>query len=221
MNEETKETLGMTVTTIGKDLLSALVSEIKLMPKSWPELSKDRQDDVIDRLRARVETNVKMAVHLLNSQGRVTIPADLEQFVSKDGVKVVFKVSPHAAGIVELMQATGKTCLLVVADADDHLLGMDEVTGEPDQRAFDLGHEYHDNDGGGMEQSPEADQLGLPSPDKAKPSTNELEQAWDDGYEAAEGGKPESDCPIIRSELVAEWIRGWKAWHEENGEQAA
>jgi ribosome modulation factor len=93
---------------------------------------------------------------------------------------------------------------------------MDEVKGEADQRAMDLGHEYHDNDGGGMMNGEvvDAEFEALPSPDQMKPSAEDLQKAFEEGYGAAEAGKPESDCPIIRSELVIEWIRGWKACHE-------
>ena len=51
----------MTADSIGKDLLSALVTEVKLMPDTWPKLSQKRQDDIIDRLRKRVESSVSMA----------------------------------------------------------------------------------------------------------------------------------------------------------------
>lgn len=220
MSEEIKATLGMTVNTIGKDLLSALVQEIKLLPDVWPKLSQSKQDDVIDRLRARVETNVKMAVHLLSSDGRVTVAADLESVTRKDGIKAVFKINSNSAGRHELFDSEGKVCLIVVANAEENLQGMDEVSGEPDQRAFDLGHEYHENDGGGMDEFHEQEeQQGLPSPDQVKPTDEELNQAFDDGWQAAEEGKPESDCPIIRSELVSEWIRGHRAWHEDNENQ--
>lgn len=171
----------MTADTIGKDLLQALVMELKLLPEPWQKLTKKKQDDIIDRLRNRVETNVKMAVHMLAAEGRT-----------------------------------------VVANAADHTGGMDDVTGEDDQRAMDLGHEYHDNDGGGMDggngegEVIEGEVLGLPAPGDTTPTEEELQQSFEAGYQAAADGKPESDCPIIRSELVIEWIRGWKTWHEEN-----
>ena len=97
---------------------------------------------------------------------------------------------------------------------------MDEVRGEDDQCAMDLGHEYNQNDGGGMgnvsDVDPDSGEIkGLPSPEDVKPSDEELEKAFSDGYGAAEEGKPQSDCPIIRSELVVEWVKGWKAYHEE------
>ena len=213
----------MTSDTIGKDLLSALVAEIKLLPDVWQKLPQVRQDDVIDRLRARVESSVRMAVHLLSSEGRVTVPAHLEQFTSKDGVKVQFKVNPAAAGVVDLFRATGKMCLLVVANAEDNLDGMDDIHGEPDQRAMDLGHEYHDNDGGGMDVVQGGDVVDaefeevpqLPAPGDATPTEAELDAAFDAGYDAAEAGKPESACPVMDGALCIEWVKGWKAAKED------
>ena len=86
----------MTADTIGKDLLQALLMELRLLPEPWPKLSKARQDDVIDRLRARVETSIKMAVHLLASEGRTVVAGGLDQITIKDGVKAVVKFSPNA-----------------------------------------------------------------------------------------------------------------------------
>jgi ribosome modulation factor len=212
----------MTADTIGKDLLQALVMELKLLPEPWPKLTKKKQDDIIDRLRNRVETNVKMAVHMLAAKGRTVVAGDLDQITIKDGVKAVVKFSTGAANLHELYEVAGKSVLVVVANAADHTGGMSDVQGEDDQRAMDLGHEYHDNDGGDMDGGDgegeviEGEVLGLPAPGDTTPTEEELQKSFDDGYQAAADGKPESDCPIIRSELVIEWIRGWKTWHEEN-----
>jgi site-specific DNA-cytosine methylase len=72
----------MTADSVGKDLLSALVTELKLMPKTWPQLSESKQNDIIDRLRARVDSNIKMAVHLLAAQGRTVAAGDLDQITA-------------------------------------------------------------------------------------------------------------------------------------------
>lgn len=212
----------MTADTLGKDLLGALVAEIKLLPEPWQKLSKAKQDDIIDRLRKRVESNVKMAVHLLAAEGRVTIAGDLDQITIKDGVKAVVKFGTGAANLHELYDVAGKAILLVVANAADHLVGINEMAGENDQRAMDLGHEYHDNDGGGMDgesvqgEAIDGEVLGLPSPDQVKPSDEELDAAYEDGYQAAADGKEENTCPVMRHELVSQWIRGFKDWHEQN-----
>lgn len=212
----------MTADTLGKDLLGALVTEIKLLPDSWQKLSKSKQDDVIDRLRKRVESNVKMAVHLLAADGRVTIAGDLDQITIKDGVKAVVKFGAGAENLHQLYEVSGKSILLVVANAADHLGGINEMAGESDQRAMDLGHEYHDNDGGGMagesNQSEviEGEVLGLPSPDSVTPTQDEIDEAWERGYLTAADGKPESDCPVMKGALCIAWVKGWKAWHEQN-----
>lgn len=214
----------MTADTIGKDLLSALVTEIKLLPSPWAKLPKAKQDDIIDRLRERVNDNVKMAVHLLSAQGRTVVAGDLDQITIKDGVKAVVKFGSKAANLHEFYEQSGKAVLVVVANAADHTGGMDEVHGESDQRAMDLGQEYDPNsDGKGMGEGGDVvdgEVLGLPSPDDVAPSEAELQEHFELGYTAASQGKPESDCPIVRSELVVEWIRGYRAWHEEQGAAA-
>lgn len=208
----------MTADTIGKDLLSALVTEIKLLPDTWPKLSKAKQDDIIDRLRDRVAHNVKMGVHLLAAEGRTVVAGDLDQITIKDGVKAVVKFSPSAQSLHQLYEAAGKAVLVIVAGADDHTGGMDEVSGESDQRAMDLGHEYRNNDGGGMDDPNvvDAEIVALPSPDDVQSSDDAKDEAFENGYQAAADGKPESDCPAMKGDLCIEWVKGWKAWHEEN-----
>lgn len=216
MSEEIKEILQMTADTVGKDLLGALVQEIKLLPDVWPKISKAKQDDVIDRLRNRVESNVKMAVHLIASEGRTVVAGDLEQITIKDGVKAVVKFGSNAANLHELYDAASRAVLVVVANPSDHTSGMDEVTGESDQRAMDLGQEYDPNgDGKGMESDDsdvvDAEILGI----EDQPLQEELDKAYHDGYEAAESGKPESECPVMKGALCIEWVKGWKAFHAE------
>jgi len=215
----------ITAETAGKDLLGALVTEIKLLPDVWQKLSKAKQDDVIERLRARVEENVKMVVFTIASSGRTVVEGNLDKVTIKGNVEAVIKFGINTGNLPELFSAAAgqesKTVLVVVAGAEEYTQGMDQVKGEDDQRAMDLGHEYHDNDGGGMgnvsDVDPDSGEIkGLPAPGDVKPSYEELEKAFSDGYETAESGKPQSDCPIIRGELVIEWVKGWKAYHEEH-----
>ncbi|MBY0475455.1 MAG: hypothetical protein K2Q13_10415 [Nitrosomonas sp.] len=215
MSKKEQDFRHMTAQTVGRDLLEALVQEIKLLPDVWPKLNKNKQNDVIDRLRSRVEDNVRMAVYTLAATDNVVVAGQLDQITIKDGVKAVVKFSTKTPGMEGLYEAAGesKGVLIVVADAQDYMQSINKVVGEDDQRAMDLGHEYHDNDGGGMDDAIEGEVIGLPE----KVITEEDKaQAWDDGYQAANEGKPQSDCPIIAAELVKEWVRGFKAWHEEN-----
>lgn len=166
---EMKETMSMTAATLGKDLLAALVGEMRLLPELWHKLPQTKQDDVIERLRKRVDDNVKMAVHLIASNGRTVVQGDLEQITIKDGAKAVIKIGRHAESLHELYEAQGHAVLIVVSGAEEHTGGMDEIRGESDQRAMDLGKEYTDQDGDGMEDQPQApedviDVLALPAP---------------------------------------------------------
>ena len=146
--ETNKDFRAMTADTIGKDLLGALLTELRLLPEPWPKLSKSKQDDVIDRLRNRVESNVRMAVHMLAAEGRICVAGDLDQITIKDGVKAVVKFGINAANLHELYEVAGQAVLIVVANAGNHIGGMDEIQGETDQRAMNLGHEYNPNDDG-------------------------------------------------------------------------
>jgi ribosome modulation factor len=206
----------MTADTIGKDLLNALVLELKLLPDVWPKLSEKKQNDVIDRLRARVQSNIAMAVHTLASSGRTVVAGDLDQITIKDGVKAVIKFSAAAPSLHELYDAQSKAVLVVVASADDHTGGMDEVRGESDQRAMDLGQEYTSEDGDGMN-GPTGD--GVIDVDakqiEHQPLQEEIDAAEEAGYLAASEGKPQSDCPVMAGALCIAWVKGWKAWHEE------
>lgn len=211
----------MTANTIGRDLLSALVAELKLLPQPWVKLSQSKQDDIIDRLRDRVDANIKMAVHLIASEGRTVVQGDLDQVTIKDGAKVVIKIGRGAESLHDLYDSQGKAVLIVVADSQPHTGGMGQVRGEADQRAMNLGKEYTDLDGDGMDEQSnvvDAEFRELPAP--AGPTDAQLEQARVDGYNAAAQGQPESDCPVMDGQLCIQWVKGWKQWHEEQDPQA-
>ncbi|KWF81273.1 cell division protein FtsK [Burkholderia cepacia] len=215
-----KHVLQMTAESIGKDLLSALVTEIKLLPDLWVKLSEKKQNDVIDRLRARVEHNVKMATHLIASDGRVVVQGDLVQITIKDGIKAAVEFSSAAPNLHDLYDAQGKAVLLVVANATAHTGGMDEIRGESDQRGLDLGREYTAQDGDGMDgDKPDSDVVDADFREVPKlgdgPTQAQLDEQHQAGRQAAAEGKPESECPVMAGELCIAWVKGWKEWHEE------
>lgn len=223
---EFKATMNMTANTLGKDLLSALVLEMKMMPDTWVKLSEKKQNDIIDRLRSRVDASVKMAVHLIAANGRTVVQGDLDKITIKDGAQALIKIGKSVAALHELAEAQGQAVLLVLSGGEGQYTGgMDEVRGESDQRAFEMGREYTDGDGDGM---PDA---GAPADDgvvdvdaktvaiEHQPLQEELDAAYRAGREAAAEGKPESDCPVMAGALCIEWVKGWKDWHDEHPEE--
>ncbi|KJK22094.1 cell division protein FtsK [Burkholderiaceae bacterium 16] len=221
---EFKNTLNMTAGTLGKDLLSALVLELKMLPDTWVKLPQKKQDDILDRLRNRVDASVKMAVHLIASQGRTVVTGDLDKLTIKDGVQAVIKIGKSAPGLHDLSDAQGQAVLLVIGGGAEFTEGMDEVRGESDQRAFDLGKEYTDGDGDGMPEGDaaadddnvvDAEYTETPLAIEQQPLQEELEAAHEAGHRAASEGKPESDCPKLAGALCIAWVKGWKRWHAE------
>lgn len=223
--DDVKNLLSMTSDSVGRDLLQALVQEIKLMPDLWSKLSKSKQDDVIDRLRDRVETNIKMVVHLIASNGATKVVADLEGVAIKDDIKATFKIhkSSDMESLQHLFESVGQPCMLVVADVSAHTGGMNEVVGETDQRAMDLGKEYDPNgDGNGMDGAfKDGDVVDAEVQTiEHQPLDSELKIAYQEGYDAYLEGKSTSACPLMKGPLCIEWLKGWKEAKSSNSEAA-
>ena len=152
-----------------KSLLESLILLIRTQKKPWDKLTKIEQDEVIDALRKSVRTATDSAVRLIASNSSTTVVGDLEQVTIKDGVKAQVVVSKNAENLAELFDAVGKEVLIVCASNAVYDKGLNDVQGEDDQRSFDLGAEYTDQDGDGMENHtvdgdvvdlPEAKQIG-------------------------------------------------------------
>ena len=208
-------TVKLTTDTIGRDLLEAMVLELKMLPRPWPKLSQNQQNDVIGRMRARVLDNVKTAVHMIASDGRAVADATLKKVVFKGGITAEFELSKSCPTRHQLADAEGKLCLIVVADAADYTGDMDGVKGEADQRAMDLGHEYDPNgDGKGMEGAYQPDDDGLIDVVAEAIGNDPLEaekhEQYEAGRQAYRDGLAKDAAPVVRFELVAEWTQGWE-----------
>lgn len=211
------ETQAKATDTLGRDLLEMMVLELKMLPKPWPKLSQNQQNDVIDRMRSRVLDGIKTAVHMIASDGRAVADATLKKVVFKGGITAEFELSKSYPTRHQLADAEGKLCLIVVADAADYTGDMDGVKGEVDQRAMDLGNEYDPNgDGKGMDDHDVVVDAVVLSISDA-PLEAEKHEHYEAGRQARREGKPKESAPMVRFELVAEWTQGWT---DEDAEQA-
>jgi hypothetical protein len=130
MSDNTNETIEMTSETIAGDLIGALVMELKLMPDIWPRIGPNEQDEIIERIRKRVTDNVRQAVHLIASDGRVTVVGDLKKVLFSDKVEALFSLGKNDPSAIELTRCTGQACLIVVASAGNHMGGADDLKAE-------------------------------------------------------------------------------------------
>lgn len=118
-----KESHEMTTATIAGDLIAMLVGELKLLPDIWPKIGPDEQDDIIERVRNRVTDAVRQAVHLIASEGRITVVGDLKKVTFGDKVDAVFALSKNDPAVRDLTTAQGQACIIVVAAASNHMGG--------------------------------------------------------------------------------------------------
>ncbi|MBX6721533.1 DNA translocase FtsK, partial [Pseudomonas aeruginosa] len=136
--------------SLGRDLLQALLQEVRALPDVWQKMSEQRQAAVIERMRGTVERTVKHAVKLISAGERPAIDGILESVAIKEGIKATFKVSQFNPLRHDLIDRTGKVCMLVVADAAEYLEGMDAIQPDPDQNSLAL-EDGGDADGTGAQ----------------------------------------------------------------------
>ncbi|WP_439891572.1 hypothetical protein ACS7SF_02730 [Ralstonia sp. 25C] len=136
MTDHTNTTSGkeMASETIAGDLLRGLLTELRFMPDIWQKLSEKEQTQIVERCRERVTKNVRDAVKLIASAGRVCVTGDLKKVSMSDKVEAVFALPMRDPSLAELCEARGKACLIVVASADEHMGGVDAPMADPDQR---------------------------------------------------------------------------------------
>jgi hypothetical protein len=117
----------MTSENVAGDLIGMLVSELRLLPDIWPRIGPDEQDAIIERVRKRVTDNVRRAVELIASNGRITVAGDLKRVVFSDKVEAVFSLSKKDPRTLDLAEAQGLPCLIVVAAAASHMGGAGDL----------------------------------------------------------------------------------------------
>lgn len=126
--------------TLGKDLVTFLLQELKAAQKPWQQMSESEQNTVIDRAKCRIDQAVTTAIAILFGNGCVSVIADIEGVAIKDNVKCILKVSRtnSSEAMHELFTAHNQPCRILLATPDAYLGGMDEIKGEADQTSLPL-----------------------------------------------------------------------------------
>lgn len=136
-NDTDPATIEMAAEHMAGDLIAAMLQEIKLLPDIWPKLPELEQQQIIDRARARVTDNIRAAVRRIASDGRITVVAELEKVTFGKVVQAVMAIGAHDPKRLDLAMHRGSTCLIVIADADEFMGGLDDAKPDPDQLAID------------------------------------------------------------------------------------
>jgi hypothetical protein len=134
-DDNLSDVIDLTVETLTGDVRDFILDRVRFEQdkRPWSERSESDQRDTIQRVEEHVHDVVRRAVELIAAQGRRTIKATLEQVTVKDGIvgKIVmskFDEQRHA-----LVDSTGSTILIVVADPDDFVGERAPAEVKPDQ----------------------------------------------------------------------------------------
>lgn len=131
--------------TLGRDILGALVDELKAAPDCWQKMNSIQQDDCINRLRKRTHEVVTSALELLLRGHYPSCEAELDSISVRKGIQVRLTIPRGSRNFHELADAVGTRVLVVIADPEDYEQRMDEVRAAADQGELFGGEESSDD----------------------------------------------------------------------------
>jgi hypothetical protein len=129
-----------------------MLDQIKHAPR-WDDLLEAQQRDLGATVQQNAVDLVGKIVEAVRANGAEAIPALLESYSEKDGIKAVLKIKPEddeqsLAAIIGLHRAQGKRVLIMVASAQDfdHDPGEIEIMPDEPGLGFDAGSDEHPGD---------------------------------------------------------------------------
>lgn len=125
--KEVSRTAELAVETLGKDLLEALLQEVRLVPQSWAQLGPIEQENLIDRLRRRVQLLLRDAVSIMFAGETPAVRARLSGLKFGKEIQCVLSIARDATGRHELLDAVGMPVVLIMADPNEYMAAMDTV----------------------------------------------------------------------------------------------
>lgn len=128
------EIVTLTAETLGRDILAALIEEIKRIPSSWEQLKSHDQQMAIERLAQRTRLVITEGLYLLFRGHYPACEATLEGIAIKKGLRVSLKIAKGARNWHEVVEAEGSQVLLVMADPAQFVERMDEIKAQADQK---------------------------------------------------------------------------------------
>lgn len=158
---EKRVELVMSSDTLMGDIRDAILDRLKAMPKPWTVMSENEQRDMIYGVESAAENLIRKASLLIAANGYPTIQGQVESSTIKDDIKTVVRVSKSHQDRLSLLDASGHSCLIVIADVAQFMGERAPATPDPEEPELDI--PVADN---GEATEPEA---GEPVPGNVKP----------------------------------------------------
>lgn len=129
-----EESVQLAAATLGRDLLEALLLELKGMTKPWGECNQSQQAQIIATLRDKVRHFVETGLDVLFAGHHPACVGELGNVsTGKGGIKVSLQMPKSAPARHKLLDATGQNVVLVIADSERYFRGLDSVRAKADQ----------------------------------------------------------------------------------------
>lgn len=121
--------------TMTGDLRDFILDRLKheQSKRPWHERNEADQRDTVHAVESAVRAAARQAVEIIAAGGLKTIKATIEQVTVKDGIKATLTMSKFDEHRHNLIDATGTTVLIVVADPEDFTGEREPVEITPDQ----------------------------------------------------------------------------------------
>jgi hypothetical protein len=135
INEPDPAAVDVAAETLTGDLRDFILDRLRheQSKRPWHERGEADQRDTVHQVESAVRSAVRQAVEIIAAGGLKTIKASIEQVTVKDGIKAVLTMSKFDEHRHNLIDATGQTVLIVVADPEDFSGERAPVEIKPDQ----------------------------------------------------------------------------------------
>lgn len=131
--DKAKDTIAMTAATMGRDLVAALLEEVRGMPDHWAKIDSTRQQKIIENLKDKTRRAIDQALTLMMRSEFQAVPAKLEFVNRKEGIRAGLTVKGDAVCRHALFDASGTQVLVIIADPKQWTARMDEIMAKDDQ----------------------------------------------------------------------------------------
>lgn len=122
--------------TLTGDIRDIMLNDMKDRKTSlpWNLRNEAAQQELIDQVTRMAESIVTRTVKIVAAGGRRTIQAHLKKITVTDSIKAEIELSKMDQQRHDLIDATGASVLIVVADAEIYEGERAPVTAKPDQK---------------------------------------------------------------------------------------
>lgn len=139
MNESNTVAVNDVEQTAAQLLMRALYDEITNIRVPWSITPEDQQQAILDRLRGVVDLAVRGAVRSIATVGFTSIRGRVDSLTIKDDAKAVLLLARGSEQIHDLADHVSSEAILVFADPQQFIDGMQVFKAQADQPALPLG----------------------------------------------------------------------------------